>query len=205
MWKSTNNYTNIQYDGFKSTKEVLKDFRSGQEDKLKNQLSYQGSFFSSVTKFAFSQLNKVWSNTQSKLPKNIYTFTIRYIHNSLPTRTNLKKWGISSTSECSFCLNQESLLHVVAGCQSYLDRFTWRHNSIINFLAQTLQSVNGYNLFADVPGFRHPSIITGDRYRPDLLLTSSNNSLLYLVELTVGYESNLESNITGKTLNSKNL
>ena len=42
LWKSTNNYTNIQYDGFKSTKEVLKDFRSGQEDKLKNQLSYQG-------------------------------------------------------------------------------------------------------------------------------------------------------------------
>ena len=152
MWKSTNN---IQSDGFKSTKEVLKDFRSGQEDKLKNQLSYQGSFFSSVTKFAFSQLNKVWSNTQSKLPKNIYTFTIHCINNSLPTRTNLKKWGISSTSECSFCLNQQSLLHVVAGCQSYLDRFTWRHNSILNFLAQTLQSVNGYKLFADVPGFRN--------------------------------------------------
>ena len=205
LWKSTNNYTNIQYDGFKSTKEVLKDFRSGQEDKLKNQLSYQGSFFSSVTKFAFFQLNKVWSNTQSKLPKNIYTFTIRYINNSLPTRTNLKKWGISSTSECSFCLNQESLLHVVAGCQSYLDRFTWRHNSILNFLAQTLQSVNGYNLFADVPGFRNPSIITGDRYRPDLLLTSSNNSLLYLVELTVGYESNLESNIRRKNIKYKEL
>ena len=50
LWRSTNNYTNIQYDGFKSTKEVLKDFRAGHEDKLKNQLSCQGSFFSSVTK-----------------------------------------------------------------------------------------------------------------------------------------------------------
>ena len=195
LWKSTNNYTNIQYDGFKSTKEVLKDFRAGHEDKLKNQLSFQGSFFSSVTKFASPQLNKVWSNAQSKLPKNIYTFTIRFINNSLPTRNNLTKWGISSTSECGFCFNKESLLHVVAGCQSYLDRFTWRHNSILNFLAQTLQSINGYDLFADLPGFRSPSIITGDRFRPDLLLTSSNSSLLYIVELTVGYESNLESNI----------
>ena len=204
-WKSTNNYTNIQYDGFKSTKEVLKDFRTGHEDKLKNQLSCQGSFFSSVTKFAFSQLNKVWSNAQSKLPKNIYTFTIRYINNSLPTRNNLTKWGISSTSECGFCFNKESLLHVVAGCQSYLDRFTWRHNSILNFLAQTLQSINGYDLFADLPGFRTPSIITGDRFRPDLLLTSSNNSLLYIVELTVGYESNLESNIRRKNIKYKEL
>ena len=51
LWKSTNNYTNIQYDGFKSTKEVLKDFRAGHEDKLKNQLSCQGSFFFSILQF----------------------------------------------------------------------------------------------------------------------------------------------------------
>ena len=146
LWKSTNKYTNIQYDGFKSTKEVLKDFRAGHEDKLKNQLSCQGSFFSSVTKSLFSQLNKVWPNAQCKLPKNIYTFTIRYINNSLPTRNNREtEWGIPSTSECGFCFNKESLLHVVAGCQSYLDRFTWRHNPILNFLAQTLQSINGYD------------------------------------------------------------
>ena len=52
-------------------------------------------------------------------------------------------------------------MHVVAGCQSYLERFTWRHNSILNFLAQSLQFVNGYNLFADVPEFNSPSIISG--------------------------------------------
>ena len=53
LWKSTNNYTNIQYDGFKSTKEVLKDFRAGYEDKLKNQLSCQGSFFSALRSSLF--------------------------------------------------------------------------------------------------------------------------------------------------------
>ena len=41
FWKSAINYTNVQYDGFKSTKEVLKDFRAGHDDKLKNPLSYQ--------------------------------------------------------------------------------------------------------------------------------------------------------------------
>ena len=144
-----------------------------------------------------SHLNKVWSTAQSKLPKNIYNFTISYINNTLPTRKNLSRWGLSSSSECSFCLGPESLLHVVAGCQCYLDRFTWRHNSILNFLANTLQTVNGSALYADVPGFKSPSIITGDTYRPDLLLSLSNGSV-YVVELTVGYETNLENNVKRK-------
>ena len=49
LWKSTNTHTNIQYDFYSSTKEVLKDFRSEHENKLKNQLTCQGSFFSNVT------------------------------------------------------------------------------------------------------------------------------------------------------------
>ncbi|CAB3977715.1 Hypothetical predicted protein [Paramuricea clavata] len=197
LWKSTNTHTNIQYDFYNSTKEVLKDFRSEHEDKLKNQLTCQGSFFSNVTKFSLSHLNKVWSTAQSKLPKNIYNFTIRYINNSLPTCKNLSRWELSSSSECSFCLSPESLLHVVAGCQCYLDRFTWRHNSILNFLANTLQTVNSSALYADVPGFKSPSIITGDTYHPDLLLSLSNGSL-YVVKLTVGYETNLENNVKRK-------
>ena len=118
LWKSTNTHTNVQYDFYNSTKEVLKDFRSEHEDKLKNQLTCQGSFFSNVTKFSLSHLNKVWSTAQSKLPKNIYNFTIRYINNSLPTRKNLSRWGLSSSSECSFCLGPESLLDY---CTSSLD------------------------------------------------------------------------------------
>ena len=195
LWKATSTHTNIQYDVYNSTKDVLKDFRSGHEDKLLNQLTCQGSFYSSVTKFSLSQLNKVWSTAQSKLPKNIYNFTIRYINNSLPTRKNLSKWGISSNPECCLCLRPETLLHVVAGCQSYLDRFTWRHNSILNFLANTLKTVDGATLFADLHGFKSPSILTGDTYRPDLLLSNGN---LYVVELTVGYETNLENNVERK-------
>ena len=61
----------------------------------------------------------------------------------------------------------------------------------------TLQTVNGSALYADVPGFKSPSIITGDTYRPDLLLSLSNGSL-YVVELTVGYETNLKNNVKRK-------
>ena len=69
LWKATSNSKNIKYDTYNSTKQVLKDFRSGQEDKLRNQLTCQGSFFTNITKFSLSQLTKIWSASQSKPPE----------------------------------------------------------------------------------------------------------------------------------------
>ena len=197
LWKTTSTNKNIQYDVYTTTKEVIKAFRSNQENKLQDKLSTQGSFFNSISKFALSQLTKLWSAAQSSLPKNIFNFSIRYINNSLPTRQNLLRWNLSPTSDCSKCLQAETLLHVVSGCNSYLDRFTWRHDSVLNFLAHTLLPVRDTKFFADLPGFNSPSIVTGDEYRPDMLLTTSDNTL-YVVELTVGHESNLSNNTKRK-------
>ena len=137
---------------------------------------------------------------RSKLPKNIFNFTILYLNNSLPTRRNLLKWGISATSECSFCSAPESLLHVVAGCHSYRERFTWRHNSILSFLALPFQPLRNIVLFFDLPGFSNPSIITGDSLCPDLNIKTSSGSL-NLLELTVRFKSNLENKFKRKNAN----
>ena len=53
--------------------------------------------------------------------------------------------------------------------------------------------VNNSKLFVDLPEYRSPSIITGDKYSPDMLLVTSDNTL-YVAELTVGHESNLQNN-----------
>ena len=159
----------------------------------------QGSFFSNIIKHSTLSFNSIWSSVQSRLPKNIFNFTIRYINNTLPTRKNLLKWGISVTSECSFCLEPESLLHVVAGCKTYLNqgRFTWRHDSVPNFIASTLKSVDHSNLYADLPGYFSSSVLTRDELRPDLLITLENKCIDVL-ELTIGFESNLLTNVTRK-------
>ena len=76
LWKSTYQHIIIHYYVYYSTKEVLKEFHSVQEDKLKHYLIYQGSFFlQRCKKFSLSQLNALWSVAQSKLPKNIFNFT----------------------------------------------------------------------------------------------------------------------------------
>ena len=87
----------------------------------------------------------------------------------------------------------------MAGCKTYLNegRFTWRHDSVLNSIALTLKSLNYSNLYVDLPGYLSPSIITGDTLRPDLVLTIENKCI-YILELTIGFESNLQPNATCK-------
>ena len=114
--------------------------------------------------------------------------------NTLATRKNLSKWAISQSYACSFCLKTETLQHVVSSCTTYLEegRYTWRHNSVLLYLAKTLKLLSKCSLYADLPSFLSPSIITGDFLRPDLVLVTDTS--LYILELTVGFESNLQIN-----------
>ncbi len=75
---------------------------------------------------------------------------------------------------------------LIAACSSYLNRFTWRHDSILNFISisNNIPIQHFQNIFADHPGISNPSIITGDKHRPALLLTTKENCL-YILELTV--------------------
>ena len=47
-------------------------------------------------------------------------------------------------------------------------------------------------------------IITGDKYRPDMLLLTTENTL-YVAELTVGHESDLENNSIRKNKSTLSL
>ncbi len=69
----------------------------------------------------------------------------------------------------------------------------WRHNSVLNLIVSSLLDVERSKMYVDLPGFISPSVITGDELRPDLLLTIENN-ILYILELTVGFETNLKTN-----------
>ena len=137
LWKSTSTHTNLQYDRYRDKKEALKAFRSFQGERLQSHLVSQESFFSAVISKSLPKLNFIWSSVQSSLPKNISNFTVRYINNALPTRKNLSKWGLTTSSDCHFCLKPESLLRVVAGCSNYLNegRYTWWHDSVLHLTA----------------------------------------------------------------------
>ena len=112
-------------------------------------------------------------------------------------------WKKVADSSCSFCLQPETLNHVVAGCKSYLDgkRFNRRHDSVLLFVAKTLSSASNYCIYTDLIGFDSPSIVTDTENRPDciLRLTGEHDSReLNIIELTVGFKTNLQKNALRK-------
>ena len=132
LWRSTSFGMNIQYDTYRSTRQVLKAVRQNHTDKLRSNLTSQGFLVTFLLNHSLKTVNSLWSSAQSKLPKNIFNFTVRYLNNTLRLG-KISCCGISPTRLT------ESLLHVVAGCRSYLSegRFTWRHDSALNFLPST--------------------------------------------------------------------
>ena len=90
---------------------------------------------------------------------------------------------------------------MVSSCISYLDegRYTWRHNSVLLYLANTFSSLKQCTVYADLPSFLSPCLITGESLRPDLLLLTENKSL-YILELTLGFETNIKINSNRKTV-----
>ena len=99
---------NIQYDTYRNTKQVLKAVRQTHTEKLSSNLTSQGFIITFILNHSLKAVNSLWSSAQSKLPNN------------------LTLWNLSTTSDCSFCLQPESVLHVVEGCKTYLNegRFT---------------------------------------------------------------------------------
>ena len=83
--------------------------------------------------------------------------------------------------------------------------YYYYHYNYCYYYYYYFQSIGGFELFTDLPGFKNPSIITSGTYRPDFLLVFPNNSLLYIVELTVGHESNFHNNIIWKKHKYKEL
>ena len=184
VWKNTNCGTNIQYDTYKNTKHVLKIVLSDHAEKLRSIFIISKSFIISfLLEKSLKRLNSLWSKAQSSLPTNIYNFSIRCLNNTLAKKKNLYLWKLATIPDCSFCLQSESLLHVVAGCKSYLEqgRYTWRYNTVLKFLAQTLPSLQQSKLYVDLPCYLSPSILTGESLRPDMLL-SIEDKCLYNIE-----------------------
>ena len=195
LWFRTCSGCNIQYDQYRNTKPVLSAIQNDNEDRIHHELKSQGFVISSILLQGSKYTRKFWTKVHHNLPKNIFNFIIKYINNTLATKKNLCKWSLSPISACSFCFQSETLQHIVSSCKSYLQdgRYTWRHNSILLHIAKTLSSIANSSLDTDFPIFSSPSLITGDSLRPDLMLVL-NNTTVYVLELTVGFESNIKLN-----------
>ena len=70
---------------------------------------------------------------------------------------------------------------------------TWRHKSALSFIAQALESIKAAQLYVDLPGYLSPCTIADENRRPDILFSTADNTF-YIIELTMGFDTNLDNN-----------
>ena len=208
VFSDTSKHTNIQYDRHISAKHALKDIRQNKIGNIVNNLTSQSLVIKAMWEESFAENVAHWHSTMNSLPKNIYNFITRYLNNTLPTLKNLTLWKLSSSGLCKACLNPQNLQHVITSCKIHLEqgRLTWRHNSVLKTLAEYL-SINDQSrtVYADVVGFENPSVVSGLHDRPDMMILNNISNTISVIELTIGFETNLSKNCLRKTTRYKDL
>ena len=98
---------------------------------------------------------------------------------SLPSFTNLKKWGRRLFDNCPLCKGKGTLLHILNNCQNMLDRYQWRHNNWSVFLFLLSKNPN----YSVIPIFRCADLenhtIWGGTIPPKVILHHGNLTLFF--------------------------
>jgi hypothetical protein len=135
----------------------------------------------------------------------VLKFAVNSSIDTLPTLTNLRRWGKRASVDCQLCRNmvKQMLFHVLIHCKHTLDqgRLTWSHDSILDHIAGCLKSAlvgkSTIELYCNLDGLQAPggrsipADIMVQAQRPDLVILDRSVHSRYriaLVELTCPWD-----------------
>ena len=166
----------------------------------------QGDF---VKLLESEQSNVTWKSIIYGVPKGVMAFAMRSSTNTLATPDNLRRWKKVVSDSCKMCRQpgrppaKATLHHQLNNCSAFLgesERYTWRHNSVLQYVAGTLKEnlPEHLTLYADLEGHSVcggtiPPTLVQTSSRPDLVLMDSVSRTVWLLELTVSFECNFEA------------
>ena len=214
MWKENIEQNKIQpaqeEDSFATKQTNAQHAKKAMQGSVKNEtinnwntrvkkLTFQGDFI----KLLIDEKESVtWQSISNNIPKGVLSFALKACSNGLNTPDNLKRWGIRKTDKCELCKNRSTLEHILNWCPIALSegRFTWRHNSVLNYCALSMKKAapGGLEILADIPtlwlnGGTIPPDILPTACRPDLVIINRSEKKIELLELTCSFEKNIES------------
>ena len=148
----------------------------------------------------------MWQSLLKKLPGSIFAFSRKALIFCLPNRSNLFRWKISDSDECTVCKKKETQLHILSNCEHYLNRYKWRHDSILWTLLKKIgaSAEEDTKLYADCDEVNFPC--TSDLFesqRPDIVIVKGTK--IWALELTVCFETNTVKSRDYKRNRYKNL
>ncbi len=172
-------------------------------------LTVQGRFLEILS---MEESHITWRSLIYNLPRGILQFAVNSTIDTLATNANLKRWGKRTNAKCDLCGQRETLHHVLNNCQYMLDRYAWRHNSILHYIYGhfTVQCSQQVSIYMDIPGLHDgistiPADILVTNLKPDLIIVNRPEKTITLFELSVPFETNISNTHARKVDRYKNL
>ena len=135
-----------------------------------------------------------WKSYIYNLPKGTMKWLLNSSIDTLPTKVNLKQWGKTTNDKC-FCNQRQTLNHILNCCRVslYQGRFTFRHDSVLNYIAQCLDKTR-FSCYIDIPshqtpaGGTIPASVLVTNLKPDIVVVDQLKKCVTIFELTVPSE-----------------
>ena len=199
----TENNPNSKYLIKTAKDNVKKDFIEHWKSHVKS-LLMQGNFLRLAETL---EADVDWKSKLFNLPRNMTQFLLNSVLDTLPTNSNLVRWNQRSNERCTLCGSKETLLHVLNNCEPMLERYTWRHDSVLNLLFNILCDFKSpdTDIYADLSNGNKEGISTIPisvaitNQRPDLVLVNKVKKQISILELTIPFESGIEKAHERKT------
>ena len=114
-------------------------------------LNEQCKIISFIVDEAFVSGITNWKKVTNKLVAYIFRFCRYYSVFSLANNSNLHRWKIFNNGLCSLCNKLQTQLHVFNNCKQALDRYTWRHDSVLFTINEHLKPklANSFRIYVD--------------------------------------------------------
>ena len=157
------------------------------------QLKEQNVIIKHIVSVCTVKVVNMWQTLVGRLPNNIICFLRKGLIFCLPNKSNLCRWKIVNDNKCNMCHQTETQLHIFSNCSKYLDRYKWRHDSILKTILNKLSrsTRNRLEIFADCEEVNY--ICTSEIFeksRPDIAVVTENKVIV--IELTVCFDTNTE-------------
>ena len=140
----------------------------------------------------------LWAKSVGQLPPEPMKFALNAALETLPTNSNLRQWGKKSTDTCPLCMGKQTLSHVLNNCPKAMDlrRYSSRHDEVLKPIAAFANDhlPPSFSITVDLPdsSYSFPHHITPTNLRPDLVWWSDSDWVLWLLELTISFETAAE-------------
>ena len=191
---------------FKTKREVAETDAKDRLAGLQN-LQKQGDMIRSTTPVSA----EVWAEVVNHLPPELLKFSLNAAMDTLPHNANLHLWRKKTSASCLLCLgDSKNLIHVLNSCDVArgLRRYNARHDDVLallyeflcNHLPAGMCSTAGLN-----SNYSFPLHIVSTDLRPDIVVWCDSLKKLWLVELTVCFDTLFEEATARKQLNYRDL